>query len=71
MYLFLPAKKSYFAYLFLWMVRFGKFRVYKFQPQRKNKNETVESRNIRQFFLPRSTERQAGHDGENVAIDWF
>ena len=40
------------------------------QPQRKkNEKETVESGDIQLMFLSRSTERQAGHDGETVVID--
>ena len=49
---------------------FGKFRVYKFQPQRKkNKKRTAESRDIWLMFLLKSTERQAGHDRKTVVID--
>ena len=59
-------------YLSLRMTSFWKFWVYKFQPQgKKNKEDTVESRDIRLMFLLRSTERQAGHDGKTVVIDSF
>ena len=39
--------------------------------ERKNKKlkNTVESRDNRQMFLSRSTERQAGNDGKTVVID--
>ena len=58
-------------YLFLQMASFWNFWVYKFQPQRKkNKKKTVESRDIRPF-LSRSRERQVGHDGKTIVIDWF
>ena len=51
---------------------FGKFRVYKFQPQRKkNKKRTAESRDIWLMFLLKSTERQAGHNRKTVVIDRF
>ena len=60
---FCELKKLVFCeYLFLRMASFWKFWVYKFKPQsKKNKKETVESRDIR-LFLSKSTERQAGHD---------
>ena len=52
------------------MASFWKFRVYEFQLQgKKNKEKTVESRDIRLMFLSRLTERQAGHDGKTVVID--
>ena len=54
------------------MAKFWKFRVYKFQYQRnKNKKKIVESRGIELMFLSRSTERQAGHNGKTVGIDWL
>ena len=70
---FCELKKIVFCeYLFLRMASFWKFRVYKFQRQRKkNKKRTVESRDIQLMFLSRSTERKAGHDGKTVVIVWF
>ena len=54
------------------MAKFWKFWVYKFQYQRnKNKKKIVESRGIELMFLSRSTERQAGHNGKTVVIDWL
>ena len=65
---FCELKKIVFReYLFSITASFWKFRVFKFQPQRKkNKKKTVESRDIRLMFLLRSTERQAGHDQKTV-----
>ena len=37
--------------------------------KKKNKKKTDELRDIRLMFLSRSTEKQAGHNGETVAID--
>ena len=73
MYLFCELKKIVFCkYLFLRMASFWKFRVYKFQCQRKkNKKKTIESRDIQLMFLSRTTERKAGHDGKTVVIVWF
>ena len=39
------------------------------QKKKKNKKKTDELRDIRLMFLSRSTEKQAGHNGETVAID--
>ena len=71
--LFLRAKKIVFPeYLFLQMARFWKFRAYKLQPQRKkNLKKLVESRTMQLIFLTRWMERQAGHDGKTVVINWF
>ena len=72
-YLFSRAKKIVFReYLFSRMASIWKFRVYEFQTLiKKNKKKTVESRDIRLMFLLRLTERQAGHDGKTVVINWF
>ena len=69
---FCELKKSYFARTYFFrMATFWKCQVYKFQPHRKqNKKKAVESRDMKLIFLPRSMERQAGHDGKTV-IDWF
>ena len=64
--------RKFREYLSLRMASFWKFWVYKSQPQgKKNKEKAVESRDIQLMFLSRSTERQVGHDGKTVAIDWF
>ena len=41
------------------------------QPQRKKNKTKIQSRDFWLMFLSRSTERQAGHDGKTVVIDWF
>ena len=54
------------------MASFWKCQVSKFQPHRKqDKKKAVESRDILLILLSRSMERQAGHDGKTVVIDWF
>ena len=66
-------KKSCFVcpYFCEWLVSL-KFRVYKFQPQRKkNKKKTVKSSDTWLMFLSKSTEKQASHNGKIVVIDWF
>ena len=41
-------------------------------PQRKkNKKKSSWIKGIRLIFLPISTERQTGHDGKTVVIDWL
>ena len=56
---------NFCEYLFLQIASFWKFWAFKFHPQRKkNKKKIVKSRDIRQMFLSRSTERQTGQDGE-------
>ena len=57
-----------FASTYFWrMASFWKFRVYKFQVQRKkNRKKTAESRDIRLLFLPTSTERW-----ENCCYWWY
>ena len=56
---FQELKKVIFCeYLFSRMASFWKCQVYKFKPQRKkNKKNTVESRDIQLMFLSRSIER--------------
>ena len=59
------------TYLCEWQV-FENFEFINFSPkEKKNKKKIVESRDIWLMFLARSTERQAGHDGKTVVIDWF
>ena len=59
------------TYLCEWQV-FENFEFISFSPKEKRiTKKTVESRDIRLMFLSRSTERQAGHDGKTVVIDWF
>ena len=71
-YLNLLAKKILFReYLFLQMEIFENFKFINFSPKEKRIRKRLESRDIRLIFLSRSTERQAGHNGRTVAIDWF
>ena len=57
--------------LFLRMASFWKFAFINFNPKDKRLRKRQLNQGMRLIFLSRSMEKQAGHNGKTVVIDWF